>query len=221
MKKIPVALAFLSLAVVAAPAAAEDPHAVLERLEARLLQAQRIELEVQIESNGAVQSNFEGRAELGEANRIELAFAGQFAGQPQELLLKSNGRAVTLGNSAGQRREEVDAESNRAVLIGLVRMGLLHNLARLTALRGPDRAEGGAEEWVTLENFRQTTYAIGGDLDGAMSVGFDVAVNGTPAATARLWFDPDTGLPLRREQTVRFAQGEMTVIERYNRFVLE
>ena len=38
---------------------------------------------------------------------------------------------------------------------------------------------------------------------------------------ARLWLDQASGLPRRRQLTVRFGTAEMKVLERYTRFEVE
>lgn len=211
----------LLLATAAAPAQELDGPALLAQLEQRLLAARRVAIEAIIESSGVIPARLTGRGELRESNRASVTFTGSFAGRAADLAMLADGRFAQLRNGAQARAEPVGREANRALLLGLTRMGLLHNLARLTALSGADHGHGGVERWVTLDGFRPTTFAQGGELAGSMSFGFDVMVAGAPAASARLWIDPSTGLPRRRQQTVRFAQGEMTVIEDYIRFEVE
>ena len=213
-------LAALLLASAVAEAQ-EDGAVLMARLEARLLAARHVAIEATIESRGVVPSVLKGRSELLDRNRASWTYAGSFAGAAADLALVADGRAVQLKNGALAREEPVASESNRALLIGLTRMGLLHNLARLTGLRAADHAHGGVEQWVRLDSFRPTTFAQGGELEGMMSFGFDLVVAGQHSGSARLWLDPASGLPRRRTQTVRFPQGEMTVIEDYTRFEVE
>lgn len=202
-------------------AVGEDPAQIIAGLETRLLAAQRVVVEVEIRSQGAYSAQLRGSTELLPRNHLNLAYSGTFGGQPAELSLRADSRALDLYKGPDQRREGVGAESNRAVIIGFLRMGLLHNLARLTALQGPDHASGGVEQWVSLDSYRPTTFAQDGDLEGTYSFGFDILVDGEAAGSARLWLDPVSGLPRRRVQTVRFAQGELTVVEDYHQFVVE
>jgi hypothetical protein len=209
------------LAAGAAQAAGEDPAQLMAQLEARLLAARRVTIEAQVESQGPVNSRLRGRSELRERNRATLAWSGEFAGATVDLGLEADGRALELRRGAEKRRDPGPAQSNRAVLIGFTRMGLLHNLARLSGLQAPDHAAGGVEQWAVLDSFRPTTFAQGAELAGLMSFGFDVVVAGTPSATARLWLDPASGLPRRRQVTVHFAGGDMHVTETYTRFEVE
>lgn len=215
------AAAGLLLASAAASAQELDGAALLAQLEQRLLGAQRVAIEATIEASGVIPARLAGRIELLDRNRASVAYAGSFAGKSADLALQADGRLAHLKSGAQGRAEPVGGETNRAVLLGLTRMGLLHNLARVSALAGVEHAQGGIEQWVRLDAFRPTTFAQGGELAGTMSFGFDVVVAGNAAASARLWIDPGTGLPRRRQQTVRFAQGEMTVVENYTRFEVE
>lgn len=199
----------------------EDGAELMAQLQTRLLNARRVLIEGDVQSRGAVLSQLRGGVRIIERNQLSVRYNGQFASKPAALLLVADGRLQELQNGAEKRREAVQDEANRAMLIGLLRMGLLHNLARLTGLQGPDHAAGGVERWVTLDNFRPTTYILGGEMEGALSFGFDVMVDGALAGSARLWLDPVSGLPRRREQTVNFRSGEMTVVENYARFVVE
>lgn len=99
------------------------------------------------------------------------------------------------------------------MLIGLTRMGILHNLARLIAEAAPDHADSGVREWATVDDFAA-------DPEDPAALSFAITVAGTPAATARLQLDA-AGLPLLRQQTVRFPGGEMRVTERYSAVAIE
>jgi len=216
-------IALAACLVLAGPAGAagEDPTQLMEQLEARLLSARRVTIEARIESRGVVNSRLSGRSELRDRNRASVAYSGEFAGKAVDVALEADGRALELRQGQERRRDPGPRQCNRAVLIGLTRMGLLHNLARLTGLQAPDHAAGGVEQWVTLDSFRPTTFPQGGELEGLMSFGFDLLVSGVPSAGVRLWLDPASGLPRQRQQTVRFPTGEMTVVETYTRFEVE
>jgi hypothetical protein len=203
----------------AAFAAGEDPAQLLQQFEARLIAARHVLIEARIEARGAVTARLSGRTELFDRNRAQILYTGTFAGQPGRISLQSDGRLLDLQSGDARRMVRVGRESNRALIVGLMRMGLLHNLARAQSLEGPDHADGGVEQWVRVDNFRPTTYILGGALEGTMSFGFDLVV-GEPAP-ARLWLAPETNLPRRRELTVHFPQGDMNVVEEYTRFVIE
>lgn len=209
--------AALALIAAAAPAAAQgdDPVVLMAQLESRVLAARRVVVEADIEASGAVDARLKGEGELLERNRATLAYAGDFRGRALALAWSADGRLAQLRNGAELLHEPVSREANRTLLLGLLRMGLVQTLARVAGL-APAGIDG-----ATLDAFRPTTYAMGGELDGAMSFGFDLLVADAVAGSVRLWLDPASGLPRRRQVTLRVGGGEMTVVENYRRFLLE
>jgi hypothetical protein len=209
-------------ALLAAPialGAGEDPAQLMRDLEARLIGARHVLIESRIEARGAVTGSLTGRVELFDRNRAELLYTGSMSGQPGPIALSADGRLLELQSGQVRQSLRVGRESNRALLVGMMRMGLLHNLARVQALQGPDHAEGGVERWARLDSFRPTTYILGGELEGTMSFGFDFDT-GEPVPS-RLWLDPASSLPRRREITLRVRDGEVKVVEDYTRIVIE
>lgn len=208
----------VSLPVAAAPTAAQTFAA----LEAQLLDARIVRVNSIISASGALTVNLNGRSEISAGGHAALVHTGTFAGRGMTLELRSDGRQLTLARDDETVQVASGRESNRALLIGLTRMGLLHNLAQLSSLKGPDHAEGGVSEWVTVRNVRylsaKKSQALG---PSPVALAFDIRVAGKPAASAVLWLDEDTRLPLKREQRVHFTGGSMTVTEIYSGFVIE
>lgn len=222
---MPLSRAVLALlvAAMAAPAFAEgeDALSALKAVEARLLAARKLTIEADITASGALTAQLSGRLELTERNRANASWQGQLRGAPVMLALASDGRALDLKAGALTRTEGVARESNRALIAGALRTGLLHNVLRLQLLQGPDHAGGGAQEWVTAEAFRPTTYGLDGEMRGAQSFGYDILLDGKDAGSVRIWLDAATGLPKRQQFTLRGPEGETVVVEDYRRFSLE
>lgn len=195
-------------AAVAPEPPAADPVEELARLEQRLLAAQRVQLTFEVTARGAMQAELRGLLVVEKGRVVKLDASGSFAGEAGEVSLSADARMVR-GTSGAKRFElERPAELDAAVLIGLVRMGVLHNLALAWSARPPDHGEGGVAEWVVMKNHGRAA------LEGADALHFDIDVAGQPVGEATLLLDAD-GWPARREQTVRFASGEMQVTERY------
>jgi outer membrane lipoprotein-sorting protein len=74
--------------------------------------------------------------------------------------------------------------------------------------------KGGVRDWVEVSDFR-LGESEAADATATATISFSITVAGQPAGEATLWFDEETGLPLRREQTVEFETGTMTVLEVY------
>lgn len=186
-------------------AAAADAFSALED---RLLRAEMVGLNFQVTAEGAFEANLRGALHSGPADRMVLTASGTFGGKPVDVSLRSETGELVLGSTADPTTVRRPDHLKEAVLIGLTRMGILHNLARLTAGREPDRAGGGVRDWVTVGAFATPAGATD-------SLSFDIVVAGQPAGSASLEID-STGRPVARTQTVKFASGDMRVIERYS-----
>jgi hypothetical protein len=173
-----------------------------------------------IASEGAVASRFVGELRVVEET-ITLRASGTFDGKPVELSLSSDGERLRGGNGAVEISIPEPPELERAVVIGLARMGLLHNLAMLVGGRPPDHADGGVDTWLVAEGVRPGVQA-GPDEPGpdakrqaAPAMSWQIQVDGTPSGDVTLWWDPAAKLPLERHVIVPVAGGEMRVRERY------
>jgi hypothetical protein len=50
----------------------------------------------------------------------------------------------------------------------------------------------------------------------AHSLRFDIVIRGKKCASATLWIDSESGLPVRREQIVELSSGAILVVENYS-----
>jgi hypothetical protein len=208
----------------------DDPDAAFTGLSRRLLAASSIDIAVEIESGAPFPALLTGTLALRTGNRLELSADGQFKGEPVHLRLRSAGGRL-VGGPHGDGDAVVDlptpAQLNEAVIVGLLGMGVLHNLALLSFGQPPDHAAGGAAAWLVTTNHVWDT-GRDGDVDGrpGRALAFDINVDGQKAADATLWLDAATGLPLKREVNVHFSgegddgatSGTMHVSESYLKF---
>lgn len=187
--------------------AAAGAEAAFAALEERLLSAP-VAMRFHITSEGAFASELAGTLRMeGDVARLEAR--GTFGADSARLHLAADADSVRGGNGERIFAGPTPPALREALALGLTRMGLLHNLARLVAASPPDHAEGGAGEWVGTEGH---AWVEGGE---AGEMRFGIVVDGTDVAEATLRLDPATGLPAVRTQTVRFPGGEMRVVERY------
>jgi hypothetical protein len=200
-------------------AIAGDAASEFEQLENRLLGADQVTIRFDIRSTGAVDSALSGQAAIGHSGQAKIRADGSFAGTAANLRLDASPDALTGGNgeqSFETARPDALAEG---LLVGFTRMGLLHNLAMLSAGYPPDATNGAAREWVEASGITLgEPQALGGVT--ARAFRFTVVVGGKPSGLAELWIDADTGLPVRRVQIVSFPEGEMRVLEQYSAFEL-
>jgi len=191
-----------------------------EQIEARVLGARAVVVEGDVRADGALDAELHGRVAASPGNRLTAAWTGRLRGKAVDLRLQSDGRTLVMKSGGEEARAPAAMELNHALLIGLVRMGLYHNLARAAGLRGPDRDSGGIEHWIHEEYFH-LVHVLGPPEPGAAILSFDVLADGVPATTTRIWLDPSSGLPARREQTYALESGAATMVETYTRFVVE
>ncbi len=188
----------------------EDFHA----LEQRLMQSNGLCLDFEISSTGVVESSLKGETRMRRPNNARITARGEFAGAGTDIVFRTNvGR---MFGQNGDHRFEAEAPTGltEGIVIGLTRMGLLHNLAVLSTGAPPDRIDGTVKRWVRPGDIRAGEII---EEDGRRlgSFAFTVVVADQPSGEATLWFDAETGLPVRREQVVQFEQGEMRVLESY------
>lgn len=177
----------------------------LEIVEHKLLNAEGMSLTFELSSEGAVASSLSGSLSLCSGNRTLIQSKGEIFGQEVRNSLRSDGQNMKLN----QQQKAIPANLNEAIVVGFLRMGLLHNLVRLSGNLLPDHAEGGVTEWVQIPG-------VGGNRD---KIFFDILVAGNRAGRADLVFS-GSGLPARRSQTVYFGSEEMKVSETYSDFSL-
>ncbi len=198
-----------------------EADAVLPALEARLLNAPTLRVDHTVASVGAFPSTLVGTFSLGVQDRVILIANGSFGPAPQRLVLANDEEGLRgMHADSVVFQAETPPALRAALVVGMTRMGLLHNLARLTSATPPDHAEGGVAEWVTTHD---AAWGARRTIDGRVTqaLHFAIRVSGTEAGNATLWLDTKTGLPVRREQVVHFPSGTMTVTENYRQWSLD
>lgn len=171
-----------------------------------------------VESSGALHSRFIGELRA-VGDEVILSANGKFGDKVFELHLHGDGRTLEGTNGTAKLNVPQPPALKEALVIGLIRMGILHNLAVLISARPPDHADGGVQDWVQAKSVvlgakvgpEQPTKAV--PDQEVMSFGLVVA--GADAGNATLWWDTSTKLPIERHQVVAFPEGEMVVRETY------
>jgi len=184
------------------------PAEAFAALEERLLAADHVEVEFEITAEGAYEAYLRGLL-IARRPYVYLVGEGVFAGKPTRVELVSTEHELRGGTDVGHILGPVPPALGEGILLGLTRMGLLHNIAVLTQNQAPDGVDGSMRAWVQGD-------AVEAGIDG--SLGFDLIVAGKNTGHASLMLDH--GVPSVREQTVQFPDGEMQVVERYSRFTV-
>jgi hypothetical protein len=197
--------------VLAGCGGARDPGTVYHDLEQEMLISSGLELEYDITATGVFQASLHGMLALGRENQVRLEGVGTFGSDSVDLLLVSDGSHMRMTVGSAVQDLATPAGLHEAIVIGFTRMGLLHNLARLTGSAPPDHMEGGVQDWVQVSEFAWDTE-VGGERD---AVTFLLTVAGEPSGDVVLEVDRESGAPVVRRQVVRFPEGEMLVTETY------
>jgi hypothetical protein len=195
------------------------PAEQLEVTEEALLTAKNLTATFDVEATGQHQGKLTGSLTLAGGNKVVLSVDGTFDGKAVHVDFDSRGdfanRAVTRGASASANSDPIGPALGEAVVVGLVRMGLMHNLATLVGDQAPDHGEGGAKDWVKVKD----AHADGSDApqgEHCERTAFTLLVEGRPSGQGSLCISSATSLPLLRTQTVDFASGgTMEVTERF------
>ena len=113
-------------------------------------------------------------------------------------------KGTFLGKPFARDFDQPDTTDLRdAVVVGLARMGLLHNVIDLAQGNGPEHADGTVREWLQPHDFRRVR---GG-------VTYQLRVSGKETSEVTLTIK--SGLPQKRTMTVHFPNGDMRVTETY------
>jgi hypothetical protein len=203
--------------LIASSAGAESPTAAdaLRALEQMLLQDSRhLLIEHRLVSTGAFAADLSGMVELREGQWVEWTATGTFGEEELTIGVHSDGTHISGGKYPAVYRGDTPPELRASVVIGMTRMGLLHNAAVATQGAQPEHADGGVEQWIQTTDHAVVAMTA---QEGVACTGirFNIWVDSTPSGEATLWISDSTGLPVARDQIVEFPQGIMTVRETY------
>ena len=194
-----------------------DPNEVLSNTEAAVVEGDRT-VRFSVQATGAVEAKVQGLLIVRD-QEASLQANGSFAGQPFEVSLRADAQRMRGGAEGGPQFDVATGSHLRdALMIGLVRMGILHNVAIILGGRPPDRADGGVREWVRADSARLEVgegMTRPDEISTDHVVSFELVVADQPSGTASVWFDERSGLPVARQQIVTFPEGQMQVRERY------
>ncbi|MEM6784339.1 MAG: hypothetical protein AAF624_11475 [Bacteroidota bacterium] len=193
------------------------PAEAFETLRQGLLDQRFVRVDVSVIADSGRTASLSGALWLGPQNRAWLRASGTFEGASVAPSLIADGLQMVYGRDGMTNFDApipTPAALNEALVVGFFGMGILHNLAMLTADQLPDHADGGAAAWVTTHDL---AWGSPEERSGRAlkPLTFDIQVEGQPSGTATLWLDTATGHPVERTQTVAFPDGAMEVVERY------
>ncbi|NND61408.1 MAG: hypothetical protein HKN49_14210 [Gammaproteobacteria bacterium] len=186
--------------------------AALAAMESRLQYSPVLRIDYSVSASGAVAADLEGDLVLQKPGKAALRSVGDFAGNETSLRMVSDGERLQAQNLDRRVDIETPVAVHEGLLLGLVRMGILHNLAMLTSGAPPDATDGSEPFFAQPINVRWDPIR---STDSHRVLQFDLVVNDQPAGEVALWIATATGMPARREQVVHFDNGDMQVVELY------
>ncbi|MGH1345573.1 MAG: hypothetical protein ACRBN8_28675 [Nannocystales bacterium] len=175
-----------------------------------------IRVRMTVHSDGAVDSTFVGALVM-QGDRVALTASGSFAGTPVELSFEADGERMR-GKGGAREFDLPQPPGLRDVLaVSLVRMGILHTLAMLSAGQPPDVPEGDVRDWlVVTPQPGAPTVAVMEPFHPDLPtdpVTFRTAVAGEESVTATVWIEDS--ILVERQQETRFGEETMRVLEAF------
>jgi hypothetical protein len=218
VKPAPLALLLASCAHAPAPAPtpppapATDPIAALEQ---RLLSSPTFRLHCRVSTGGRIVSRFEGTITAGEGQRLRMQFDGSFGNRDVTARLLSDGTKMEGGSSDKTFDFDTPPGLREGIVVSLVRMGITHQIAKLSTGEPPDFLDGHAQDRVQAVG---PTREAGEPLHGAPTdrYGWLLYIDHERKGEEQVWFDASTGAPLQRRIVVHFPEGDMNVSEDYD-----
>ena len=191
-----------------------------DALEERLLDAPGVHSTSHLTAEGALTADVRCVHGVTRDGNAFLQAKGTLAGQPVDWTFVSDGKRMTLTAPSGKREREIPADLREGLLLGLTRMGWMHNVAMLSAGGWPDATDGRIDDFVRAVNV-MTGEELEEEGRTKRALTFGIEVRGQVAATAILWIDSESGVPIERWQKVQLPNGEMHVVETYESFSLD
>lgn len=191
----------------------------LSMAEDALLYGNNMTATFELDSKGENAAHMTGTLELLDGNALHLVAEGNFKSEPVQVELDSRDssgitRTSTKGASVESHRDPPASKLRHTVALGISRMGLLHDVVTLALDKPIDKIDGGFENWAkTIEVKDGASESINGEV--CKRVDFVVQVEGKKMGEASMCISDATALPIQRNMTVHFPEGDTTVVETY------
>ncbi len=195
-----------------------SPDDRLERAEEALLTAKNLTGSFEVSATGAKTALLKGALVLQGGNALKLVADGTYEKDTVHVELDSTSgmanRSLSKGPSASNHHEPVGEALAEALLVKLVRLGLVHDLARLSSDEAPDSVSGGVKQWARATATKDAGSKKVGD-EPCHAVSYTLEIGGQVAGTGEVCISDATSLPLTRSATVHFGTGDLSATESY------
>ncbi|HEY4221950.1 MAG TPA: hypothetical protein VGO62_11415 [Myxococcota bacterium] len=191
------------------PEVVVDPGQMfIDELETHLMRAKTVHIKATLVATGAVNAALVEEVSLGDGQKARMAVTGKFEGRDVDTWFVCDGKTMKV---KGKDAAPADPEVRDAIVIGMVRMGLLHNAGLLVGGSAPEHSRGGLREFVKAERPRAQTPAT--------DIKIDVVVHHDVMGEATLSLDETASLK-KRHSELHFEEGDLVDDESY-RVVLD
>jgi hypothetical protein len=181
-------------------------------LEARLLAAENVSFSFRVISEGVISGDLRGTVSASSSGSLTIDASGMFIGRELQMRLTTTSDSLRMVTSEMSNTVARQDETFAAVVLGLTRMGIMHNLAQLSTVSPPDHGDVGMEDWVWVDNFGDA------QVGEYMGISFDLFVDGENTSSGIIAIED--GVPVHRRQVVDFPGGSMIVTETYSNFLI-
>lgn len=189
----------------------ESAAEALSMVEDRLMSAEGRTVGFRVTSEGTFSASLEGELVLTSPTEVSMEASGTFGTDSVDLWVRGTMEGMSWGNADRSEEADLPPGLRESLVIGLVRMGVLHNLARLVSGAPPERTDGTVRSWVQAD---EAEWVSADPERGARGIAFGIWVYGERTADATVWLDAD-GRLVGRDQVVAFPGGAMRVEEWY------
>ncbi len=193
-----------------------SPERAFGEFEQKLYALRDYQMTFSVGTEGAVQSKFEGTVRVRGGNFIDLSADGTYGRQRVAVHFNSDGTRLTGGTRAESFERAAPEDFYRYFVQGLTRLGLTHTVMQLLAIEPPvyPETEEEEKEWAEVSYVSTGERRFVGNVE-AFPFGIRYRVFGEALGEGRVWINVASGLPFRREGSLRLEEGVLNVVEHY------
>jgi len=193
-----------------------SPEQAFHEFEQKIIALRDYQITFTVSTEGRVESKIEGTITVRGGERIDLTADGTYGGQRVNVRMNSDGTRITGGTRAETFEIPAPEEFYKYFVQGYTRLGLSDLIVRLIASEPPlfPETEEEEQDWTEITYISTGERRFVGNVE-AFPFGMRYSLFGESLGEGRLWINVASGLPFRREGSLRLEEGMVNVIEFY------
>jgi hypothetical protein len=193
-----------------------SPEQAFVEFENTLFALRDYQMTFTVATEGAVVSELEGTVRVHDGTVISLSADGTVGRQRVSVRFNSDGTRLTGGTRADMFDEAAPENFYGYYVQGLTRLGLTDMIMRLLDGEPPVFPQTEEEEidWAVVNYASTGERQFIGNIE-AFPFGIQYSVFGEHIGEGRLWINVASGLPFRREGSMRIERGVVELVEYY------